>query len=159
MNLTVTATDDAGAPVEAVVGLTVTDDSVLEMIEKREQAPRLPVMVLLEPDVRELADAHVYLDPANPEAPLALDLLLGTQGWRRFALVRAAEFLQRARRRRAAACWRMRMVTRRERSGGCEACARRSGGSPMAAVPRTGSGQCPAAAAMPRLRLPACRRR
>jgi len=42
-----------------VVGVTVTDDSVLEMIEKREQAPRLPVMVLLESDVKDLADAHV----------------------------------------------------------------------------------------------------
>src|SRR5205823_4924768 len=66
---------------------------VLEMIEKREQAPRLPVMVLLEPEVRELADAHVYLDPANPKAPLAVDLLLGTQGWRRFALVEREKFV------------------------------------------------------------------
>ena len=30
----------------AVVGLTVTDDSVLEMVETRDQAPRLPVMVI-----------------------------------------------------------------------------------------------------------------
>jgi len=91
--LTVTTTDDDGKPVGAVVGLTVTDDSVLEMIEKREQAPRLPVMVLLENDVRELADAHVYLDAANPKAPLATDLLLGTQGWRRFALENVDTFL------------------------------------------------------------------
>ena len=69
----------------AMVGLTVTDSSVLEMIEKREQAPRLPVMVLLENEVKDLADAHVYLDESNPKAPLATDLLLGTQGWRRFA--------------------------------------------------------------------------
>ena len=41
--------------ISANVGLTVTDDSVLEMIEKREQAPRLPVMVMLEPEVKELA--------------------------------------------------------------------------------------------------------
>jgi hypothetical protein len=91
--LTVRTTDERGNPVSAVVGLTVTDDSVLEMIEKREQAPRLPAMVFLEDDVRELADAHVYLDPANPEAPLALDLLLGTQGWRRFAFVDAPAFI------------------------------------------------------------------
>ena len=91
--LTVTATDETGEPVSAVVGVTVTDDSVLEMIEKREQAPRLPVMVLLEDEVKELADAHVYLDEANPKAPLALDLLLGTQGWRRFAFVEAAKFI------------------------------------------------------------------
>jgi len=91
--LTIQTTDQDGEPVSAVVGVTVTDDSVLEMIEKREQAPRLPVMVLLEDEVRELADAHVYLDESNPEAPLATDLLLGTQGWRRFAFMDAAKFI------------------------------------------------------------------
>ncbi len=91
--LTVTTTDVNGEPVGAVVGLTVTDDSVLEMIEKREQAPRLPAMVFLEDDVRELADAHVYLDATNPQSPLAVDLLLGTQGWRRFAFVNVEQFL------------------------------------------------------------------
>ncbi len=93
VTLTVKTTDETGEPTAAVVGLTVTDDSVLEMIEKREQAPRLPVMVLLEQDTRELADAHVYLDPANPEADAAVDLLLGTQGWRRFAFVDPATFV------------------------------------------------------------------
>lgn len=93
VKLNVTTTDESGKPVAAVVGLSVTDDSVLEMVEKREQAPRLPVMVMLEPDVKELADAHVYLDEANPKAPAAVDLLLGTQGWRRFAFIRSEEFI------------------------------------------------------------------
>jgi uncharacterized protein YfaS (alpha-2-macroglobulin family) len=75
-----------GAPVEAWIGLTVTDESVLELVEKREQAPDLPAMVFLEPEVEELADAHLYLDAKSPKAALATDLLLGTQGWRRFAL-------------------------------------------------------------------------
>jgi uncharacterized protein YfaS (alpha-2-macroglobulin family) len=92
--LTVKATDSDGKPVAAVVGLTVTDDSVLEMVEKREQAPRLPVMIYLEPEVKDLADAHVYLDSGNPKAPLATDLLLGTQGWRRFALVSLPKFIE-----------------------------------------------------------------
>ncbi len=92
--LTVRTTDANGKPVSAVVGLTVTDDSVLEMIETREQAPRLPVMVLLEDDVKELADAHIYLDRNNPESPRALDLLLGTQGWRRFAFIDTTSFLK-----------------------------------------------------------------
>ena len=85
------------------------------MIEKREQAPRLPVMVLLEGDVRELADAHVYLDPADPKAPVAVDLLLGTQGWRRFAFVDLAKFVGAhgdARRRVLA----LKVVTRRKSS-------------------------------------------
>ena len=91
--LTVKTSDETGKPISAVVGITVTDESVLEMIDKREQAPRLPVMVLLEGEVKELADAHVYLDPANDRAPTAVDLLLGTQGWRRFAFVDSAKFV------------------------------------------------------------------
>lgn len=94
VELSVKATDGDGKPVEAMVGLTVTDDSVLEMIETREQAPRLPVMVLLEPEVRELADAQVYLDKENPQAPQAVDLLLGTQGWRRFATLDKDKFVK-----------------------------------------------------------------
>jgi len=93
VTLRVTTTDDTGKPVGAMVGLTVTDSSVLEMIEKREQAPRLPVMVLLENDVKNLSDAHVYLDETNPKAPIATDLLLGTQGWRRFATVNISKFV------------------------------------------------------------------
>jgi alpha-2-macroglobulin-like protein len=91
--LTVKATNEDGKPVSATVGVTVTDDSVLEMVEKREQPPRLPVMVFLEPEVKDLADAHVYMDPNNPKAPLATDLLLGTQGWRRFALMDLDKFV------------------------------------------------------------------
>ena len=94
VKLTARTTRD-GKPVSAVIGLSVTDDAVLEVIEKREQAPALPVMVLLEPEVRELADAHVYLDDKNPRAPLALDLLLGTQGWRRFAVENVARTIGR----------------------------------------------------------------
>ena len=93
VNLRVTTTDHLGKPVGAFVGLTVTDSSVLEMIDRREQAPRLPVMVLLENDVKNLADAHVYLDETNSRAPLATDLLLGTQGWRRFATVDLSKFM------------------------------------------------------------------
>ena len=91
--VTVRTTDEDGKPVAAVVGLTATDESVLEMIDKREQAPRLPVMVMLEPEVRDLADAHVYLDPEHEDADAAVDLLLGTQGWRRFATVNLKDFL------------------------------------------------------------------
>jgi len=89
----IVTTDASGEPISAVVGLTVTDESVLEMVETREQAPRLPVMVLLENDVKDLADAHIYLDPLNEDCDLAVDLLLGTQGWRRFAYVQLDEFV------------------------------------------------------------------
>jgi len=93
VQVTISTTDDAGKPVPAVVGVTATDEAVLRMPEKRDRAPRLGAMVLLENDVRELADAEVYLDPADPKAPRATDLLLGTQGWRRFATVDAKKFI------------------------------------------------------------------
>jgi len=92
VQLTARTTRD-GKPLSALVMLTVTDDSVLELIEKRDQAPQLPVMVLLEPEVKELADAQVYLDEKNPKAKPAVDLLLGTQGWRRFALADPVSFV------------------------------------------------------------------
>ncbi|WP_224243248.1 MG2 domain-containing protein [Hyalangium gracile] len=94
VKLTARTTRD-GKPVSALVMLTVTDDAVLELIEKRDQAPQLPVMVLLEPEVKELADAQVYLDEKHPKAKLAVDLLLGTQGWRRFALADPVSFVAR----------------------------------------------------------------
>ncbi|RKH07475.1 MG2 domain-containing protein [Corallococcus carmarthensis] len=88
-------TTRGGQPVSALVMLTVTDDAVLELLETRDQAPQLPVMVLLEPEVKELADAQLYLDAKNPKSKLAVDLLLGTQGWRRFALTDTQAFLAR----------------------------------------------------------------
>ena len=94
VSLDILTTDENGKPVEAVVGLSVTDDAVLEIIEKRDQAPRLPVMVYLENEVHDLGDAQIYLDAQNQQAPKALDLLLGTQGWRRFILVRYDEIKQ-----------------------------------------------------------------
>ncbi|RKH69018.1 MG2 domain-containing protein [Corallococcus llansteffanensis] len=94
VQLTARTTRD-GQPISALVMLTVTDDAVLELQEKRDQAPQLPVMVLLEPEVKELADAQLYLDAKNPKSKLAVDLLLGTQGWRRFALTDTQGFLAR----------------------------------------------------------------
>jgi alpha-2-macroglobulin-like protein len=85
-----------GKPAAAFVGLTVTDDAVQELIERREQAPALPTMVFIENEVRELADAHVYLDSNNPKAKQAVDLLLGTQGWRRFARFDVGTFVARS---------------------------------------------------------------
>jgi hypothetical protein len=88
VNVTVKATDDSGKAVRAVVGLSVVDDAVLESVDRRDRAPRLPVQALLGAEVKELKDAAAYLGD-GPKT----DLLLGTQGWRRFALVDAAKFI------------------------------------------------------------------
>lgn len=93
VELTIRTTTSKGEPVSATVGLTVTDDAVLQMIEKRKQAPRLPVMALLENEVDHIEDAHVYLS-ADPKAAAGIDLLMGTQGWRRFSYLNADEFMK-----------------------------------------------------------------
>jgi alpha-2-macroglobulin-like protein len=91
--VTITTTDDFGKPVPAVVGLTAIDQTVPRMLEKRDRPPRLAEMVLLEDDVRDLADADVYFDAGNSNSALATDLLLGTQGWRRFAALDVDKFV------------------------------------------------------------------
>ena len=66
-----------------LIGVSVVDESVLEMVSRRKQVPRLPVMVYLESECKGLDDAKVYLDKSDPSSSFAIDLLLGIQGWRR----------------------------------------------------------------------------
>jgi uncharacterized protein YfaS (alpha-2-macroglobulin family) len=91
VKVTIKTRDEKGAPVSAVVTLAAVDDAVLETVEKRERAPRLPVEVLLGSEVRELRDATAYLE-TGPLAAARTDLLLGTQGWRRFAFLEPVAF-------------------------------------------------------------------
>jgi len=81
--ITVQAKDCEGKPVVTPVILSITDESVLETVEKRKQAPRIPEMIYLEDEVAHLEDCQVYLSE-NSKSDVAVDLLLGTQGWRRF---------------------------------------------------------------------------
>jgi A-macroglobulin TED domain/Alpha-2-macroglobulin family/A-macroglobulin receptor binding domain len=87
--------DVTGAPLAGAVCLvSVVDDAALQMVERRKLQPRLRECALLEGVLSRtpLRDAAKYLataydrfdqaDPVDPE--LAVDLLLGTQGWRRF---------------------------------------------------------------------------
>ncbi len=77
-------TDEDGQPAAATLGVSVVDDTVLNLAD--EDAPRMPCHFLLATEVEkpeDLEDADFYLSN-DPEAPAALDLLLGTQGWRRF---------------------------------------------------------------------------
>eukprot|EP01117_Protostelium_nocturnum_P005678 TRINITY_DN2049_c1_g4_i1.p1 TRINITY_DN2049_c1_g4~~TRINITY_DN2049_c1_g4_i1.p1 ORF type:complete len:1482 (-),score=610.29 TRINITY_DN2049_c1_g4_i1:61-4506(-) len=86
VRLHIKTTDEKGKPISANVGVTVTDDSVLEMVEKRKQVARLPEMALLENEVDSLCDSPFYFDSKEENSNIAIDLLLGTQGWRRFVL-------------------------------------------------------------------------
>ena len=97
VTLSVRTVDDAtGVPVAAGVGLAVTDDAELSVVDARDRHPRLPAMALLEAELVEsggLKDPDVYLG-GGVEADAALDLLLGTRGWRRFAFVDPVAFME-----------------------------------------------------------------
>ncbi|MDJ0975910.1 MAG: alpha-2-macroglobulin family protein [Planctomycetota bacterium] len=80
----VKTTDENGRPVRALVGLSATDDAVLTQPEPRKRAARLPAQALLGCQVEELKDPGAYLT-GDAEGFRNIDLLLGTQGWRRFA--------------------------------------------------------------------------
>ncbi|MBL9088492.1 MAG: A-macroglobulin complement component, partial [Planctomycetia bacterium] len=80
----VVTTDGLGRPVAAVLGVAATDDSVLSTVDPRERAARLPVQAMLGAEVAELFDPAAYLGP-DADAARNADLLLATQGWRRFA--------------------------------------------------------------------------
>ncbi|KAJ6237388.1 macroglobulin / complement [Anaeramoeba flamelloides] len=91
------------------ISVTVTDDSVYQMKEKRNRAPRLPEMYFLENEVKELKDPRNYLfldlidsisadqedrdiDQDQEIVPsIKVDLLLGTQGWRKFVYYKPRE--------------------------------------------------------------------
>ncbi|MEX1224344.1 MAG: MG2 domain-containing protein, partial [Pirellulales bacterium] len=82
-------TDENGQPVPATLGVSVVDDALLSL--KREtdkhKLVAMPTHFLLTTEVdkpEDLEDANFFLSD-EPDAAGALDLLLGTQGWRRFA--------------------------------------------------------------------------
>eukprot|EP00698_Gefionella_okellyi_P004784 TRINITY_DN1442_c0_g1_i1.p1 TRINITY_DN1442_c0_g1~~TRINITY_DN1442_c0_g1_i1.p1 ORF type:complete len:1311 (+),score=348.63 TRINITY_DN1442_c0_g1_i1:56-3988(+) len=77
-------TQVSGQAVPAVVHVTVTDESVRQMLEKRKFPPRLPEIVYLETEVQKLEDAAAYLTD-SPDGDAAIDALLGVQWWRLFA--------------------------------------------------------------------------
>lgn len=85
--------DEKSQPVGAVVMVGVVDRSVVVMADEK-TARSMPTHFLLTTEVRkpqELEFADVLIG-GHPKAPLALDLLLGTQGWRRFAEQDPAKF-------------------------------------------------------------------
>ena len=84
--LMVETRDEHDQPAPALVMLGVVDKSVLAMADEK-TARTMPTHFLLTTEVRrgeDLEYADVLLG-SHPRATEALDLLLGTQGWRRFA--------------------------------------------------------------------------
>ncbi len=96
VELTVTATDEAGRPAPAVLWAAVVNQSVLTMADEK-TARLMPTHFLLGGEVQrgdELEHADFLLTD-HPKAAAGLDLLLGTQGWRRFAEQAPEQFLAR----------------------------------------------------------------
>ncbi|MBN2474670.1 MAG: hypothetical protein JXB62_08680 [Pirellulales bacterium] len=84
VQLSLKVTDEAGNPVAAVLGVGVVDDALLNLAD--DDTPGMTTHLLLTSEIEkpeDLEDADFYLSD-EPEAAVALDLLLGTQGWRRF---------------------------------------------------------------------------
>ena len=85
--MTVSATDEAGKPARAIVNLSVVNQSVITMADEK-TLRGMPTHFALVGEVKqpeELEHADFLLNETHPKAFAALDLLLGVQGWRRFA--------------------------------------------------------------------------
>jgi autotransporter-associated beta strand protein len=85
VELSLAVTNERGEPTPAVLGVSVAPDSLLKMID--DEIPSMPTHFYLMTEIakpEDLEKADFYLSD-DPQAPAALDLLLGTQGWRRFA--------------------------------------------------------------------------
>lgn len=85
VGLSLVVVDESGKPTPAVLGVSVVDDALLSLAD--DKSPQLPAHFYLTTEIEkpeDLEDANFYLSD-DPEAPASLDLLLGTQGWRRFA--------------------------------------------------------------------------
>jgi hypothetical protein len=86
VQLTLSATDERGQPTAAVAMVGVVNHSVVSLADEK-TFRSMPTHFLLTSEVRRPEDleyADVLLSD-HPKAAYALDLLLGTQGWRRFA--------------------------------------------------------------------------
>jgi hypothetical protein len=84
LRLTLRVRDENGQPAPAVLGVSVVDDASLSLDDT--ERPTLSTHCLLTSEVQspeDLEHANFYLSD-DPNAGESLDLLLGTQGWRRF---------------------------------------------------------------------------
>ncbi|MCE9544641.1 MAG: hypothetical protein K8T25_03865 [Planctomycetia bacterium] len=81
--------DERGRPVAAALGVAVVDDALLGLAREgtKHQPATMPTHFLLGTEIdkpEDLENVNFYLKD-DAKSAVALDLLLGTQGWRRFA--------------------------------------------------------------------------
>ena len=93
VDLDIQSKDESGAAKAAVLWSAVVNQSVITMADEKTER-QLPTHFLLSGEVKK-GDELEYADfllTDHPKAGPALDLMLGTQGWRRFAEQAPAEF-------------------------------------------------------------------
>jgi anti-sigma factor RsiW len=95
VSLTFTARSEKGKSAPAVLLVSVVDQSLIKLVDDK-TARSMPAHFLLTTEVKKPEDLEYadFLLSNSPKAPAALDLLLGTQGWRRFAEQDPAKFRQ-----------------------------------------------------------------
>jgi len=85
VSVSVTVQNERNQPAPAaVLGLAAIDDTVLNLAD--DKSPQMQTYFWLTSEIKQpedLEDANFFLG-ASPKAGAALDMLLGTQGWRRF---------------------------------------------------------------------------
>ena len=83
VTLDVTTTDPMGRPVAADLALAVVDDTVLSFADDKQG--HLLSQLLFEAELQdEVEEPNFYLDLTEEKSALAMELLMGTRGWRRF---------------------------------------------------------------------------
>lgn len=83
VTLTVTTADAQGHPTPAQLALSVVDDTVISLADDKNG--NMLTRLLLEPEVPgTVEEPHVFFDLTNEKSALAMELLMGTRGWRRF---------------------------------------------------------------------------
>ncbi len=100
VSVTIQATDEQGRPAKAIVGVSVIDKSNLKLADDK-TIRSMPTHFYLASEIKQPKDLEYadFLVGDTLKAEQALDLLLGTQGWRRFIEVNPRVTFQRNARR------------------------------------------------------------
>ncbi len=81
--LTLETSDEAGAPAAAELALAVVDDTVLSFAD--DKTGHMLSRVYLEQEIPgKVEEPRPYFDLTEPKSALAMDLLMGSRGWRKF---------------------------------------------------------------------------
>ncbi len=93
VELSLAVTNERGEPTPALLGVSVAADSLYKLID--DELPSMPTHFYLTSEIErpeDLEKADFFLSD-DPKAAAALDLLLGTQGWRRFTDKTGGQFV------------------------------------------------------------------